>query len=98
MDIGRNLVNRIVNILFALDCFVFALLTIGGSYPSESFSSAAYRAEKERRFYGKTRPLIDAVFARLGQIDHCARAYANARFNLPPDEIGESKNECSTNT
>lgn len=78
--------SRIVNILLALDCFVFAVLTLGGSYPSESFSSAAYRAEKLGKFYGKARPMIDFVFGLLGQVDHCKTAYECAKFNLPEDQ------------
>ena len=79
-------VNRIVNILLALDCFLFAVCTLGASYPSESFSSAAYRSEGKAQFYGRyARPAIDWVFAMLGQREHCKAAYFSARFNLPED-------------
>lgn len=77
--------NRIVNILLAFDCFAFALLTLGKSYPSESFSSAAYRAERMGMFYGKARPVIDWLFSLLGQKDHCKVAYFAAKLNLPED-------------
>ena len=81
--------NRVVNILFALDCFVFALLTLGGSYPSESISSAAYRAEKNGVMFGNVRPLIDWVFLHFaGQQNHCEMAYSHVLLNLPPDERG----------
>ncbi len=74
---------RIINILFAFDCFLFSVCTLGKSYPYESFSSAAYRAELKGRFYGKARPLIDALF--FFQKDHCKIAYEQAKFNLPED-------------
>lgn len=71
--------------LLAFDCFLFSLLTLGGSYPSESFSSAAYRAECMGKFYGRARPVIDFLFGLLGQIDHCKKAYFAAKHNLPED-------------
>lgn len=77
--------SRIVNILLALDCLAFSLLTLGKAYPSESFSSASYRAELQGRFYGKARPAIDWVFGWLGQREHCKTAYDNAKSNLPED-------------
>lgn len=78
--------TRIVNILLALDNFLFALVTLGGSYPFESFSSAAYRAERLGKSYGKARPLIDWLFGLLGQREHCRAAYESAKFNLPEDQ------------
>lgn len=77
---------RIINILFAIDCCLFSLLTLGKAYPFESFSSAAYRAEINNRFYGKARPLIDFLFSLLGQKEHCKTAYFSAKYNLPEDQ------------
>jgi hypothetical protein len=74
--------ERLINIAFAFDCFAFSLLTFGKSYPFESFSSAAYRAEKQGRLYGRARPLIDALLGRY----HCQQAYENAINNLPEDQ------------
>ena len=76
---------RLINVLFAFDCFCFSLATLGKSYPSESFSSAAYRAESLGLFYGRMRPVIDFAFGLLGQTDHCKTAYFNAKKNLPED-------------
>lgn len=76
---------RIVNILFTLDCFLFSVCTLGASYPGESFSSAAYRAELNGKFYRYARPWIDRLFSLLGQVDHCKAAYLGARLNLPED-------------
>lgn len=77
--------KRIINILLTFDCFVFSVLTLGKAYPSESFSSAAYRAETMGKFYGKARPAIDWLFGWLGQTEHCKKAYEAAKFNLPED-------------
>jgi hypothetical protein len=86
MDLLRKLVTRVVNILFAFDCALFALCTLGGSYPYESFSSAAYRGELHNRIYGKiARPTIDGLFTLLGQKEHCRYAYYYSKFNLPED-------------
>jgi hypothetical protein len=76
---------RLVNVLFSWDCALFSTLTMGSSYPGESFSSAAYRAELYGKFYGKARKPIDAFFAMLGQTDHCRIAYLSAKNNLPED-------------
>ena len=77
--------SRIINILFTLDCFLFSLCTLGKSWPGESFSSAAYRAEEMGIWYGKARPVIDWLFGWLGQKAHCANAYVSAKLNLPED-------------
>lgn len=77
--------NRIVNILFTLDCFLFSVATLGKAYPGESFSSAAYRAESYGMVYGIARKWIDKLFSLLGQVDHCKVAYSSAKLNLPED-------------
>ena len=77
--------NRIINLLFALDCFLFNVVTLGGSYPFESFSAAAWRAELEGKWYRHARPIIDAIM--WFQPHHCQRAYEHAKYNLPPDEL-----------
>lgn len=74
---------RVINILFALDCFLFSLCTLGKAYPYESFSSAAYRAELHGSLYGKMRPIIDSIF--FFQQNHCQKAYTYAKLNLPED-------------
>jgi hypothetical protein len=76
--------TRIINILFIFDCFLFSVCTLGKSYPFESFSSAAFRAELSGRFYGRARPVIDWLFSF--QPDHCENAYYRAFLNLPEDQ------------
>jgi len=77
------MLERLINVIFALDCFLFSLATLGRSYPYESFSSAAYRAEKYGRLYGKFRPVIDTLL--WFDKNHCERSYKQAKLNLPED-------------
>ena len=74
--------ERFINVVFAFDCFTFSLLTLGRAFPFESFSSAAFRAEGQGRFYGRARKWIDAALGK----DHCMNAYYRAKLNLPPDQ------------
>lgn len=78
--------QRILNILVALDSFLWTLLTLGVGHPGETFSSAAYRAELRNQFYGKARPVIDWLFSWL-EDNHCQLAYdyAYRKRNLPED-------------
>lgn len=67
--------RRILNILVALNQFVFSLITLGGSRPDETMSAAAWRLEQENRWQGKVfRPFIDFLFLPLEK-DHCYKAY-----------------------
>lgn len=77
---------RILNILIAFDSFVYVLLTLGEGYPSETISSAAYRAEKHNKLFGKARPFIDWLFSSI-EDQHCKQAYyyAVGKYNLPKD-------------
>jgi hypothetical protein len=86
LNLGYNLKRRTLNILIALDSFLYVLCTLGEGYPSETFSSAAYRAEKQGKFYGRARPFIDWLFCSLEQ-DHCKQAYwfCINKYNLPED-------------
>ena len=83
-----TLQERTINVLFALDCLLFSICTLGKSWPGESFSSAAYRAERKGMWYGKARPLIDALF--FFQPQHCYLAWLSAtqQLNLPEDMRG----------
>jgi hypothetical protein len=78
--------QRILNILVALDSFVFVLFTLGVGHPGETISSAAYRAELKGKFFGVFRKPIDVVFGWL-EDDHCRQAYyyAYLKRNLPED-------------
>ena len=78
--------QRILNILVALDSFVFVLLTLGKAHPGETISSAAYRAELNEQFFGYARPVIDWLFSAL-EDNHCRSSYyyAKLKLNLPED-------------
>jgi len=66
--------QRVINILIALDQFLFCLVTLGSSAPDETASSCAYRLELAGRWPGKVfRPLIDKLM--FFDPDHCRRAY-----------------------
>ena len=67
--------NRVLNIIIALDQLALALLTLGSSAPDETMSSAAYRLEQAGRWQGKLfRPIIDFLFEPF-ESEHCKKAY-----------------------
>jgi hypothetical protein len=78
--------KRILNILIALDSFVYVLLTLGAGQPGETISSAAYRSELKHGWFRFARPVIDAMFAPF-ENNHCRASYyyAKLRLNLPED-------------
>ena len=78
--------RRALNLLIALDQFVFCLLTLGHSYPDETISAWAWRAESAGKWQGKLlRPLIDAIF--WFDPDHCMSSFISEvrRSQLPKD-------------
>ena len=78
-----NIKQRILNLLIALDQFIYVLITLGAGFPDETMSSAAYKAEKEGRFFGFFRPVIDTLL--WFDKDHCHQAYISefCRRQLP---------------
>ena len=79
--------RRILNVLIALDQFLFCLATLGHSSPDETLSAATWRWEKSGKLVGRVLcPLIDALFLPFER-DHCYRAYiAEQRgLHLPPE-------------
>lgn len=78
--------QRFLNILISFDSFVYVLFTLGKGWPGETISSAAYRAEVKKLFFGRIRPLIDWLFSWLEK-EHCKIAfeYAYYKRNLPED-------------
>lgn len=69
--------TRILNILIALDCFLFCLVCLGNVQRGETASEAAYKLERDGRFFGFMRPVIDTLFFFDPQ--HCQRAYERAQ-------------------
>jgi len=78
--------RRLLNVLIALDSFIFVAITLGRGYPGETISSAAYRAEIYGLWFGKFRKPIDFLFSWL-EVNHChlAYEYAVSKRNLPGD-------------
>jgi hypothetical protein len=70
---------RIFNLLVALDIFLFALITLGGSKRNQTMSACAWDMEQAGKWQGKLlRPLIDDLFSHL-ELNHCRSAYENER-------------------
>ncbi len=66
---------RLLNILIALDQFVYVLLTLGHGSPDETMSAAAYRLWLRDQIGGRYfKPAIDFLFLPLER-DHCKRSY-----------------------
>lgn len=66
--------QRILNLLIALDQFLFCCLMLGNSYPDETASACAWRLEQAGRIQGRIfRPLIDALF--WFDHHHCLECY-----------------------
>ena len=73
--------HRLLNLLIALDQFLFCVMTLGKSMPDETASAAAWRMEREGRWTGRVfRPLIDALF--WFDPHHCFNAYKAERDRL----------------
>ena len=80
--------QRVLNLLIALDQFLFCVVCLGGSSPDETASAAAWRLETQGRWQGKVfRPFIDALFWPV-QNDHCMQAFYSEkwRMHLPEDD------------
>ena len=73
--------QRLLNLLIALDQFLFVLVTAGLASPDETLSAAAWRWEKAGKIRGKIlRPIIDALF--FFDKYHCRRSYEAELFSL----------------
>lgn len=87
--------RRILNVLIALDQFLFCLATLGHSSPDETLSAAAWRWEQSKKLRGRVLcPLIDALFLPFER-DHCQMAYLSELrgLHLPPEyqEVKQTK-------
>ena len=77
--------RRILNVLIALDQFLFCLATLGHSSPDETLSAAAWRWERSGKLVGRVlRPLIDALF--WFDPAHCQTSFESEKTgaHLPP--------------
>lgn len=85
--------QRILNVLIALDQFLFCLATLGHSSPDETLSAAAWRWGQSGKRRGRVlRPLIDALFLPFER-DHCQTAYLSELrgLHLPPEYQEDAK-------
>ena len=64
-------VNYLLRLLLAIDQLLNVLICNGE--PDETASSACWRMERDGRFWGFMRPVIDRLF--WFQPGHCQRAY-----------------------
>jgi len=79
---------RILKILIALDKLVYQIITLGYGSLHDTISSAAYRMEQKGRLVGKlSRPVIDWIFSKFGDADHCFTSYISAKYNLPTKDF-----------
>ena len=79
--------NRILNLLIAIDQLMYVLLTLGAGHPDETLSAAAYRTEQQGKFFGRLfRPVIDFLFY-FAERKHCEKAFKAElnRSQLPKD-------------
>lgn len=73
-----SLDRRALNILIALDQFLFCLVTLGRASPDETMSAAAWRLERDGRWAGRVfRPLIDTLF--FFDPGHCRASFESER-------------------
>lgn len=78
--------RRILNVLIALDQFLFCLATLGHSSPDETLSAAAWRWEQAGKLRGRVLcPLIDALF--WFDPKHCRTSFESEvnRLHLPKE-------------
>lgn len=78
--------QRILNVLIALDQFLFCLATLGHSSPDETLSAAAWRWEQAGKLHGRVLcPLIDALF--WFDPDHCCTSFESEKLgkHLPAE-------------
>ncbi len=63
--------QRLLAILIALDIFVLACITFGGSRRNETISSCLWTLERDGKWMGRIgRPLVDWLFSPL-ESHHC---------------------------
>lgn len=70
--------NYFLRLALAIDQLLNVLICNGE--PDETMSSAAYRMERDGRFWGFMRPVIDVLF--WFQKDHCRKAYESELLRL----------------
>ena len=78
---------RLINLLIALDQFIYVLVTLGAGSPDETLSAAAYRTEQKGKLLGRLfRPTIDFIFLAIEK-KHCYKSFIAEvnKQHLPKD-------------
>ena len=81
---GITMKRRILNLLIALDQFIWVIFTLGNGMPDETISAALYRMEKQNKLAGRIfRPFVDALL--WFDKNHCLNAgeSENKKQHLP---------------
>lgn len=83
--------NYFLSVAIALDQLFNALI---GGYPDETLCAAAYKGEKEGKFFPKIfRPVIDFIMS-LFEKEHCKKAYESEVYGRQlPDVYYRSRYE-----
>jgi hypothetical protein len=74
--VGIDWAGRLYNLAISLDQTTLCLITLGKSDPDQTMSGAAWRAERDGRFFGFMRPVIDWLFSWYEK-DHCRTSAEN---------------------
>ena len=75
---GITMKRRILNLLIALDQFMWVILTLGNGMPDETISAALWRMESQGKLAGRLfRPVVDALF--FFDQNHCLSAWQSER-------------------
>jgi hypothetical protein len=69
-----TLKKRLLTIFTAFDHIILALITLGGCFRGETLSAVAWSLERQGKFLGFTRPLIDWLLAWL-EDNHCQKQW-----------------------
>lgn len=70
---------RILNILIALDQFLFCLICLGNTQRGETASASAWACERDGKFFGFTRQFIDAMFYVIEK-NHCYESWKSEQY------------------
>lgn len=67
---------RAYHLAISFDQSLLCVLTLGKSDPDQTMSGAAWRAERDGRFFGFIRPVIDWLFSGF-EAEHCRKSAEN---------------------
>lgn len=71
--------QRLLNLLIAIDQLLYVILTLGKGSPDETLSAAAWRTEQSGKIIGRlSRPVIDFL-ALPFERQHCYKSYISEK-------------------